>query len=148
MKRFLALAVFALILVPTQVYASHTSKMHCHVSAPIYASELNAGATWYFEVFNATPNATYSVKIQWARDPSNGGHPSAGIETDETGYGRTTLPRYWAPDGYLPGGWPNGYDPFDPLGTFVAEPGKFSVHIYVSWSSTGKGTANCAGAVL
>lgn len=145
MRRLFLVALGLLLLLPSPASAA---KMSCQVSAPIYASELNAGATWYFEVFNASPNAWYQTKIQWAGDPSNGGHPSSGITTDATGYGRTTLPRYWAPDGFLPGGWPNGFDPYDPLGSFVAVPGDFSVHIYTTRNTTGKGTANCGGEVL
>jgi len=128
---------------------AHAAKMSCRVSAPIYASEVNepTNAYWYFEVFNASPNANYAVKIQFAADPSNGGHPSAGIDTDATGYGRTTLQRYWAPDGTLPGYFAF-WDPFDPMSGFVATPGDFSVHIYGSRNTSGRGTANCSGEVL
>lgn len=131
------------VLLPTPATAV---RMSCQVSAPIYAAELNAGATWYFEVFNATPNAEYWTKIQWAGDPSNGGHANAGVLTDATGYGRTTLPRYWQPDGFLPGYFAF-WDPFDPISGFVAVPGSFSVHIYGKGLS-GQGTANCSGEVL
>lgn len=142
-----ALIVLAVLTSMLTAQPASAASMRCDVSSPILASELNAGGTWYFEVFGATPNATYAVKIQWAQDPSNGGHPSAGIDTDATGYGRTTLLRYWAPDGFLPGYFAF-WDPFDPISGFVAVPGSFSVHIYTSKSSTGKGTANCAGEVL
>jgi hypothetical protein len=141
------MALVALTLILAQ--PAGAVKMGCGVSSPIYAADLNAGATWYFEVFNATPNADYRAKVTWPGDPSNGGHSNAGIVTDATGYGRTTLLRYWAPDGFLPGGWPNGFDPYDPLSGFVAVPGAFSIHVYgKNGYTTGLGTANCSGEVL
>jgi hypothetical protein len=130
---------------PTQAAA-----MTCQVQSPISAAELNAGATWYFEVFNAQPNVTYLAKVNWPGDPSNGGHYNAGIITDSTGYGISVLERWWRPDGFLPGGWPNGYDPFDPLGSFVAVPGAFSVQVGPKLGGDGGtgGKANCDGEVL
>lgn len=152
MKRLLLLAVVALVLAP--LAATSSPSMGCRVSSPISAAEVNSvnpvwpwllgdPGTWYFEVFGATPNAQYHVKIQWAGDPSNGGHPSAGISTNSTGFGRTALPRWWAPDGSLP-----GFSTGTGLENFTAIPDVFSVHIYTRPDSIAKGTANCKGEVL
>jgi len=102
--------------------AGPSGRMFCEVESPISAAALNADGTWSFEVFDAQPNLVYRAQVTWSADPSNGGHPNTGVQTDENGYGLTTLPRYWAPDGFLP-----GYRAAD--GTFVAVPGRFEVRI-------------------
>jgi len=111
----------------------------CSIDEPISAAALNAGGTWTFEAFNGTPDGFYLAKVQWAGDPSNGGHPNTSLSTDATGHGATTLPAHWAPDGFLPG-------TFDAAGNYTAVPGDFSIHLYAGATGT-KGTANCAGTV-
>jgi hypothetical protein len=134
-------ALAALLLVaPTQAIT-------CQVSSPISATELNAGASWSFSVANATPNTFYAAKVQWAHDPSNGGHPSAGVETDAFGNGTTTLLRYWSSDGFLPGYFAF-WDPYDPISGFVAVPGDFRVHVYPARDYEAQGNATCSGEVL
>jgi len=104
--------------------------MRCVVSSPISATQVNEpnNATWSFEVFDAKPNLVYNVQVTYAADPSNGGHPNTGIETDANGYGITTLPRWWVADGSLPGHF-ESWDPSDPISGFVADPGDFEVRI-------------------
>jgi len=103
MRRLLLILVVAVLAVPAAAEA-----MNCQVHAPISAAELNATdpaqpwlpgdpGTWSFSVSGGTPNATYAVKIQWAGDPSNGGHPNAGASTDAFGNGTTTLARLGPP---------------------------------------------------
>lgn len=125
MKRVMVVlaAVAALVMGssgPAAAAPGGDGKMSCvvHVGS---AAELNAGGTWSFEVFNADPNLNYRAQVTWAGDPSNGGHPNAGIVTDENGYGTSELPAWWAPDGFLPGSTVDGQ--------FVAVPGQFEVRI-------------------
>lgn len=125
------------------IFAPPAHAVDCLVSEPISAGALNQGGTWTYQVSGGVPLSTYAVKVQWAGDPSNGGHPSDFIEIDAAGNGSNTHPGQWAADGFLPVAGPYAV----PL---VFVPGDFSVHIYVSASVRGtgaKGTANCAGLV-
>jgi len=143
MHRFVLLLAAAVALVVTGgPAATAAGRFTCQVSSPISAAALNAGGTWSFEAFDGTPGGTYWAKVQWAGDPSNGGHPNTSIgPLDAAGHGITTLPARWAPDGSLP-----GYT--NPDGSFTAAPGDFSVHLYpVSWEPDTQGTANCKGVV-
>ena len=139
MRLFLAfLAALLLLAAPSRAGA-----VDCEVTGPISAADLNAGGTWTYAVTGGTPDAWYAVKIQWAGDPSNGGHPSDFIETDAAGDGSRTLGGQWATDGFLPVA-----DPWASPMVFV--PGEFSVHVYAGATgrATGaKGTANCSGTV-
>jgi len=125
--------------------SAHAANTSCQVNQPISAAALNAGGTWSFEVFNGVPGATYWVKVNWVGDPSNGAHPNAGIgPLDATGHGVTTLPRWWASDGMLPGYY-EFWDPFDPISGYVATPGSFTVQVYKP--DIGTGNAKCQGVV-
>jgi hypothetical protein len=146
MKHFVSAVVLGVVFALMVSTAGHAASMTCQVQTPISAAELNAGATWYFEVFNAQPDTTYGAQISWAGDPSNGGHSNAGIATDSTGYGRSTLPRYWAPDGFLPGYFAF-FDSYDPISGFVAVPGDFVVHVGTHGDDS-KGKTNCHGETL
>jgi hypothetical protein len=136
-KLLFLLVILALSASPV----SAAKGMTCTVGSPIYASELNSGGTWYFEVFGAEPNTNYSAMVTWAADPSNGGHFNAGVVTDSSGYGKTVMPAWWSPDGFLPGHMEGG--------TFVAEPGEFKLRVGPK-TLDGKraGSANCSGVVL
>lgn len=139
MKNLLKIFVVAAVVVLVLSVPSSASAMTCVVNEPISASDLNAGGTWSFDVFGGTPSGTYNVKVQWAGDPSNGGHPSTTVgPLDSTGFARKTLPAKWAPDGFLPGSTVNG--------VFTAVPGEFQVKVY-SAERTAKGRANCNGVV-
>lgn len=133
-----ALAALLLLAAPIEARA-----VDCNVTMPISAQALNNGGTWTYGVTGGTPDAGYAVKIQWAGDPSNGGHPNDFIMTDATGVGSNTLAGQWAVDGFLPVA--------DPWATpLVFVPGDFSVHVYVNQTARSmgaKGTANCSGTV-
>ena len=118
-----AVAAGALVLSGASVAnAGPGGKMTCVVSEPISAAALNAGGTWSFELFNGQPDLRYNVQVTWSGDPSNGGHPNAGVATDATGYGYTELPAYWAADAFLPG-------TFDANNVYTAVPGQFEVRV-------------------
>jgi len=134
------------VLLALSMVPARAVRISCQVNGPISAAALNAGGTWSFEVFNGNPGATYRVRVNWAGDPSNGAHANASIgPLDTTGHGVTTLPRYWAPDGFLPGYFAF-FDPFDPISGFVAVPGSFTVQVYSP--DIGSGNAKCQGEVL
>lgn len=155
MKRIMLAALAA---AATLAYSpAAASAISCQVSTPISAAELNSvnppwpwtqgdPGTWYFEVTGGTADGHYLVKVQWAGDPSNGGHPSWSIVLDATGYGIEALPRWWAPDGTLPGHSVGGGGGIE---NFVADPGVFSVQVYPDGNYTprAQGKANCSGAV-
>ena len=145
----LLVAVLAACLFPFGTAAAAPQGFDCRVHEPISAAALNTGGTWSFEAFNGTPGGTYSARIQWAADPSNGGHANGGVgPLDANGYGITTLGAYWQPDGTVPGYFAF-WDPFDPASGFVAVPGEFRVRLYPAQSepATTTGTANCKGVV-
>lgn len=152
MKRILAIlaATGVALLALTGPTEAAPAKMICVVSSPLSAAQLNEpnNGSWSVEVFNAAPNVTYLGKLQWAGDPSNGGHPNLGVTTDAAGYGIASAQRYWAPDGFLPGYFAF-FDPENPISGFVAVPGDFSVQVGPE-TTTGEhlGKANCAGEVL
>lgn len=138
-----ALAVVLWLAVLSAAVPAQARAVDCTVSEPISAASLNQGGTWTYQVSGGVPNSTYAVKIQWAGDPSNGGHPSDFIEIDASGNGSNTHPGQWAADGFLP-----VVDSYATPLVFIS--GDFSVHVYVSAGAraTGaKGTANCAGTV-
>jgi hypothetical protein len=140
-KIVLLVAVASMLSVSAQ--AAHFT---CQVDGPISAAELNTGGTWSFEVFDGIPAAMYLVKVNWPGDPSNGAHTNSTIgPLDATGHGVTTLPRYWSPDGFLPGYFAF-IDPVEPISGFVAVPGSFTVQVLKP--DLGTGTAKCQGEVL
>jgi hypothetical protein len=141
MRYRVALVVALLMLGAAQ--PAQAGPFVCSVEPGISAAALNAGASWYFEVVGGQPNTTYSVKVNWTGDPSNGAHPNADVVTDAAGYGRTTLARWWSSDGALPGYFAF-WDPYDPLSGYVAVPGPFTVHAYLHG---GYGSAKCPGEV-
>ena len=150
MKRILTILAAVCVGILGLAGPSQAAPMTCTVSAPISAAQLNepTDGTWSFEVFDAQPNVTYLVKVNWPGDPSNGGHYNTSILTDGTGHGVTVHQRYWAPDGFLPGFF-EFHDPFDPMSGFVAVPGDFSVQVGPKLSGGGTaGKANCDGTVL
>lgn len=148
MRRLAAVLAAVALLLGAAVTPAAAASMTCRAQAPISAAELNAGASWSFEVFNAQPNTSYRVKVNWPGDPSNGSHTNAGIITDASGYGISTLLRYWSPDGFLPGYFAF-HDPYDPISGFVAVPGEFSVQVGPKLGDgTTAGKANCHGEVL
>jgi hypothetical protein len=139
------LALIALLLLGGTMPARGAGGFFCRVNEPISAAALNAGGTWSFEVFNGTPSATYHAKVNWTGDSSNGAHPNTAIgPLDATGHGVTTLPRWWAPDGNLPGYFAF-VDPYDPISGYVAVPGSFTVQVYDP--DIGNGNAKCKGTV-
>ncbi len=144
-----AASAVALIFLAASPANAAPNSMRCVVNGPISAAALNApnDGYWSFEVFNARPDTGYKVKVQWAGDPSNAGHPNTGILTDSTGHGVTSLQRYWTPDGFLPGYFID-QNSSATLGNFVAIPGKFSVQVGPSTDTGDRaGKTTCAGVV-
>lgn len=151
--------VALLLVVWVLVAAGPVQALECRVQqAPISAAELNAvnpewpyylgqPGTWYYEVWDGTPGGTYWGKLNWPGDPSNNAHANVGALLDENGYALVALPRYWQPDGTLPGYFAF-WDPFDPISGFVATPGAFSIHLYPVDRQTTKGTAKCFAEVV
>ena len=144
----------ALALVAAATPAAAAGKMYCQVNEPISAAALNApnNGYWSFEVFNAEPNVSYRVQVTYAADPSNGGHPNTGIETDASGHGITSLPRWWGADGSLPG-YRDPVNPGNGLDGFIAVPGAFDVRIgpkvydYATGETYRAGKTTCKGLV-
>jgi hypothetical protein len=154
-RALLLLVTLLLLLVGT---AANAWALECRVQqAPISAAELNAvepvapyylgqPGTWYYEVWDGTPGQTYWGKLNWSGDPSNNAHANVGALLDENGYDLIVLPRYWQPDGTLPGYFAF-WDPFNPISGFVAEPGSFSIQLYPVDRKQASGNTKCFGEV-
>jgi hypothetical protein len=153
--RVIAVALLALLLTAA---APSAHGLECRVQqAPISAAELNAvdpvaphylgqPGTWYYEVSGGTPGGQYIGELNWAKDPSNNAHANVGALLDENGYDLIVLPRYWQPDGTLPGYFAF-WDRFNPISGFVAEPGAFSIHLYPADRKQASGNTKCFGEV-
>jgi hypothetical protein len=152
-RRVLLLAAILLLAAAPSAHG-----LECRVQqVPISAAELNAvdpvaphylgqPGTWYYEVSGGTPGAQYIGELNWAKDPSNNAHANVGALLDENGYELVVLPRYWQPDGTLPGYFAF-WDPFNPISGFVATPGAFSIHLYPADRKQASGNTKCFGEV-